>query len=161
MLAHLVQTVFQGTVVDGVANTDNCSAKKIGLQRIRRLNLFAGEALQGLQELGLLRLVQRSRRENFRLRQALTLLNHLLKRLGDFGDGLGAAMIDDDEEKIAKNSGRAEIQAAERAARLELQAIAAKIAVDRAETLVAQQMTPATQESLFNSFVLTLQGRLN
>jgi F-type H+-transporting ATPase subunit b len=63
-------------------------------------------------------------------------------------------------EKIAA-AGRAEIQAAERAARLELQAIAAKIAVDRAETLVAQQMTPATQESLFNSFVLTLQGRLN
>src|SRR5580700_5030313 len=108
MLAHLVQTVFQGTVVDGVANTDNCSAKKIGLQRIRRLNLFAGEALQGLQELGLLRLVQRSRRENFRLRQALTLLNHLLKRLRDFRDGLGAAMIDADEEKIAKNSGRAD-----------------------------------------------------
>jgi F0F1-type ATP synthase membrane subunit b/b' len=63
-------------------------------------------------------------------------------------------------EKIAA-AGRAEIQAAERAARLELQAIAAKIAVDRAEALVAQQMTPATQESLFNSFVLTLQGRLN
>jgi F-type H+-transporting ATPase subunit b len=63
-------------------------------------------------------------------------------------------------EKIA-TAARAEIQAAERAARLELQAIAAKIAVDRAEALVEQQMTPATQESLFNSFVLTLQGRLN
>jgi F0F1-type ATP synthase membrane subunit b/b' len=63
-------------------------------------------------------------------------------------------------EKIAA-AARAEIQAAERAARLELQAIAAKIAVDRAEALVAEQMTPATQESLFNSFVLTLQGRLN
>jgi F0F1-type ATP synthase membrane subunit b/b' len=63
-------------------------------------------------------------------------------------------------EKIAA-AARAEIQAAERAARMELQAIAAKIAVDRAEALVAQQMTPATQESLFNSFLLTLQGRLN
>jgi F0F1-type ATP synthase membrane subunit b/b' len=63
-------------------------------------------------------------------------------------------------EKIAA-AARAETLAAERAARLELQAIAAKIAVDRAEALVAQQMTPATQESLFESFVLTLQGRLN
>jgi F-type H+-transporting ATPase subunit b len=63
-------------------------------------------------------------------------------------------------EKIAA-AARAETQAAERAARLELQAIAAKIAVDRAETLVEQQMTPATQESLFEGFVLTLQGRLN
>jgi F0F1-type ATP synthase membrane subunit b/b' len=63
-------------------------------------------------------------------------------------------------EKIAA-AARAEVQAAERAARLELQAIAAKIAVDRAEALVAQQMTPATQESLFNNFVLTLQGRLH
>jgi F-type H+-transporting ATPase subunit b len=63
-------------------------------------------------------------------------------------------------EKIAA-AARAETQAAERAARLELQAIAAEIAVDRAEALVEQQMTPATQESLFESFVLTLQGRLN
>jgi F0F1-type ATP synthase membrane subunit b/b' len=65
-----------------------------------------------------------------------------------------------DAEKIAA-AGRAEIQAAERAARLELQAIAAKIAVDRAEALLAQQMTPATHDSLFHSFIQALQGRLN
>lgn len=65
-----------------------------------------------------------------------------------------------DVEKLAV-AAKAEIQAAERAARVELKAIAAKLAVDRAESLVAQQMTPATQESLFRSFVQTLQGRLN
>jgi F0F1-type ATP synthase membrane subunit b/b' len=65
-----------------------------------------------------------------------------------------------DAGKIAA-AGRAEIQAAERAARLELQAIAAEIAVDRAEALLAQQMTPATRDSLFNSFIQTLQRRLN
>lgn len=65
-----------------------------------------------------------------------------------------------DAEKVAA-AGREEIQAAERAALNELKVIGANSAVDRAEALVAQQMNPATQESLFNSFVQTLQGRLN
>ena len=65
-----------------------------------------------------------------------------------------------DAEKVAA-AAREEIQAAERAALNELRVIGANSAVDRAEALVAQQMNPATQESLFNSFVQTLQGRLN
>ena len=55
----------------------------------------------------------------------------------------------------------AEIEAAERAARLELKALAAKLAVDRAESLVAKQMTPALQEAMINNFVQSLQGRPN
>ncbi len=55
----------------------------------------------------------------------------------------------------------AEIEAAERAARAELKALAAKLAVDRAESLVAQQMTPAIQDSLISNFVQRLQGRPN
>lgn len=65
-----------------------------------------------------------------------------------------------DAEKIAA-AGKAEIAAAERAARLELKELAAKLAVDRAESLVSQQMTPAVQDALINNFVQSLQGRPN
>jgi F0F1-type ATP synthase membrane subunit b/b' len=65
-----------------------------------------------------------------------------------------------DEEKIAA-AGNAEIAAAERAARLELKALAAKLAVDGAETLLAQQLTPQVQESLVNAFVKSLESRPN
>jgi F-type H+-transporting ATPase subunit b len=54
-----------------------------------------------------------------------------------------------------------EIAAAERAARLELKAIAANLAVDGAESLLARQLTPQTQESLVAAFVQTLEGRPN
>ena len=56
---------------------------------------------------------------------------------------------------------KAEIAAAERAARLELKALAANLAVSGAESLLAQQLTPAAQESLINNFVKTLDGRPN
>ncbi len=65
-----------------------------------------------------------------------------------------------DEEKI-EAAAHAEIDAAERAARLELKALAANLAVDGAETLLAQQLTPAAQESLINNFVKTLDRRPN
>jgi F-type H+-transporting ATPase subunit b len=63
-------------------------------------------------------------------------------------------------EKI-KTAAKAEIDAAERAARVELKALVAKLAVDRAESLVSQQMTPAVQDALINNFVQSLQGRPN
>jgi F-type H+-transporting ATPase subunit b len=56
---------------------------------------------------------------------------------------------------------KAEIEAAERAARVELKELAARLAVDGAEALVARQMTPAVQEAMINSFVQNLQGRPN
>ncbi len=65
-----------------------------------------------------------------------------------------------DEEKIAA-AVIAEIAAAERAARLELKALAAKLAVDGAESLLAKQLTPKVQESLVNAFVKTLETRPN
>jgi F-type H+-transporting ATPase subunit b len=55
----------------------------------------------------------------------------------------------------------AEIEAAERAARLELKAVAAKLAVDGAESLLAKQLTPAAQEALIGNFVKSLEGRPN
>lgn len=58
-------------------------------------------------------------------------------------------------------AGRAEIEAAERAARMELKALAAKLAVERAEALVAKQMTPKTRDELFRAFVASLPGSAN
>lgn len=65
-----------------------------------------------------------------------------------------------DIEKVGL-AAQAEIAAAERAARVELKALAAKLAVDGAESLVASQMTPAVQEAMISSFVQSLQGRPN
>lgn len=56
---------------------------------------------------------------------------------------------------------KAEIEAAERAARLELKAIAANLAVDGAESLLAKELTPRAQESLVVAFVKSLEGRPN
>jgi F-type H+-transporting ATPase subunit b len=54
-----------------------------------------------------------------------------------------------------------EIAAAERAARLELKAITANLAVDGAESLLVKQLTPQTQASLVAAFVQTLEGKPN
>jgi len=70
------------------------------------------------------------------------------------------AATEADAQKIAA-AAKAEIEAAERAARLELKALAANLAVDGAETLLARQLTPKTQESLISNFVKSLEGRLN
>ena len=65
-----------------------------------------------------------------------------------------------DAQKIAA-AANAEIEAAERAARLELKALAANLAVDGAESLLAKQLTPKAQESLISNFVKSLEGRPN
>jgi F-type H+-transporting ATPase subunit b len=70
------------------------------------------------------------------------------------------ALARTDAEKVAR-AAQEEIAAAERAARLELKAIAAKLAVDGAESLLAKQLTPQTQGALLASFVDSLPGRPN
>ena len=70
------------------------------------------------------------------------------------------ALAQSDMEKIGA-AAKAEIEAAERAARLKLKAIAAKLAVDGAESLLAKQLTPQVQESLVTGFVKSLEGRPN
>ncbi len=69
-----------------------------------------------------------------------------------------ATQLDLDKIRAAAN---AEMAAAERAARVELKELAAKLAVDGAESLLAKQMTPAVQEAMISSFVQSLQGRPN
>jgi F-type H+-transporting ATPase subunit b len=70
------------------------------------------------------------------------------------------ALAKSDAQKVGI-AARAEIEAAERAARLELKALAARLAVDGAESLLIKQLTPAAQESLVDSFVTSLEGRPN
>lgn len=70
------------------------------------------------------------------------------------------ALAQSDAKKVGV-AAQAEIEAAERAARLELKALAASLAVDGAETLLAKQLTPSAQESLVDSFVKSLEGRPN
>ena len=65
-----------------------------------------------------------------------------------------------DVEKVGI-AAKAEIEAAERAARIELKALAAKLAVDSAESLVAKQLTPQTQDALIAGFVKSLEGSPN
>jgi F-type H+-transporting ATPase subunit b len=70
------------------------------------------------------------------------------------------AVTQSDVQKVGL-AARAEIEAAERAARLELKVTAANLAVDGAESLLAKQLTPQAQESLVSSFVKSLEGRPN
>ena len=70
------------------------------------------------------------------------------------------AATQSDAQKIAA-AAKAEIEAAERAARLALKALAANLAVDGAESLLAKQLNPQTQEALITSFVNSLEGRPN
>jgi F-type H+-transporting ATPase subunit b len=70
------------------------------------------------------------------------------------------AATETDEQKIAV-AAKGEIEAAELAARKELQELAARLAVDGAESLLLTRLTPAMQDSLINNFVKTLEGRPN
>ena len=70
------------------------------------------------------------------------------------------AITQSDIEKV-RLAAKAEMEAAERAARLELKTIAANLAVDGAESLLAEELTPQVQESLVAAFVKSLEGRPN
>lgn len=65
------------------------------------------------------------------------------------------------EAKKVAIAAQAEIEATEHAARMELKALAAKLAVDGAESLLARQLTPAAQDSLMDAFVKSLESRPN
>lgn len=65
-----------------------------------------------------------------------------------------------EEEAKVQRAADAEIVAAERAARMELKALAAQLAVQRAEALLKEQMTSETQTLLLRGFVRNL-GSVN
>jgi F-type H+-transporting ATPase subunit b len=70
------------------------------------------------------------------------------------------ASTQSDVQKVGL-AAKAEIEAAERAARLELKGIAANLAVDGAESLLVKELTPQAQASLVAAFVKSLEGRPN
>jgi F-type H+-transporting ATPase subunit b len=70
------------------------------------------------------------------------------------------AITQSDIQKVGLAS-KAEIEAAERAARLELKVIAANLAVDGAQSLLVKELTPKAQELLVVAFVKSLEGRPN
>lgn len=104
------------------------------------------------------------------LREAETKLAHLEKEVAELRAAAGReaaaeverirAVTRSDMEKIAL-AAKAEIEAAERAARLELKALAAKLAVDGAESLLAKQLNAQAQAALISNFVKSLEGMPN
>lgn len=66
----------------------------------------------------------------------------------------------DEADKI-ESAGDAEIVAAERAARVELRTIGARLAVDRAEALLRKELTPAADAALIRGFVAELERSVN
>ena len=63
-------------------------------------------------------------------------------------------------EKIQRVA-REEIAAAEREARMGLKILGARLALDRAEKLVREEITPQAEEVLFREFLVELQRSLN
>jgi F-type H+-transporting ATPase subunit b len=66
-----------------------------------------------------------------------------------------------DEAAKIDRAAAMEVAAAERAARLELKALAARMAVERAETMLLQQLTPAEDARIVREFVAGLAGSAN
>jgi len=95
-----------------------------------------------------------------RLEQEVAQLRATAQREGTAEAERLRAITQSDIQKVGL-AGKAEIEAAERAARMELKAIAANLAVDGAESLLAKQLTPQAQESLMAAFMKDLEGRPN
>jgi F-type H+-transporting ATPase subunit b len=94
------------------------------------------------------------------LKQEIAALQAAAKReAAEEGERI-CVLAESDAKKVGI-AAQAEIDAAERAARLELKALAASLAVDGAESLLAKQLTPAAQESLVDTFVKSLEGMPN
>jgi F-type H+-transporting ATPase subunit b len=65
------------------------------------------------------------------------------------------------EAEMIERAAEAEIAAAQRNARLELKTLAAGLAIDRAEVLLKQELTPEAEAGLIDSFVAQLGGSVN
>jgi F-type H+-transporting ATPase subunit b len=95
-----------------------------------------------------------------RLDQEIATLRAAAQRDGVEEEQRLRALAQSDAKKVGI-AAQAEIEAAERAARIELKVLAAALAVDGAESLLAKQLTPAAQNSLVDAFVKSLEGRPN
>jgi F0F1-type ATP synthase membrane subunit b/b' len=70
------------------------------------------------------------------------------------------AMAKADAQNIER-AGHAEIAAAEHAARLELKTFAGRLAIERAQVLLREQMTAGTEAAVFRAFVESLEESRN
>jgi F-type H+-transporting ATPase subunit b len=70
------------------------------------------------------------------------------------------ALAREEAQKI-EAAAQAEIAAAERAARMELKTLAARQAVERAEVLLREELTPKAEAAIFAAFVQELAGSVN
>ena len=66
-----------------------------------------------------------------------------------------------EEDQKIERAAQAEIAAAERASRLELKVLAARLAVERAEALLRSELTPESEATLFQTFVQELERSVN
>lgn len=105
-----------------------------------------------------------------RLREAEEKLAHLDAELAEFratsqkewaaeAERIRAAAREE-AQKIERVAA-AEIDAAERAARIELRALAARLAVEHAESVIRKQMTPQAEAALLRGFVENLGRSAN
>jgi F-type H+-transporting ATPase subunit b len=69
--------------------------------------------------------------------------------------------LSQEEAKRIEQSAQMEIRAAERAAQSELKTIAARLAIERAEALLREQVNSQTEANLFRGFVASLEGAAN
>jgi F0F1-type ATP synthase membrane subunit b/b' len=65
------------------------------------------------------------------------------------------------EAEMIERAAQAEIAAAERASRLELRVTAARLAVERAEAMLREQLTVSDETTLFHTFVAELERSPN
>lgn len=66
-----------------------------------------------------------------------------------------------EEAKRIEQASQMEIRAAERAAQTELKAIAARLAIERAEALLVERVHSQAESNLFRGFVAALEGASN
>lgn len=66
-----------------------------------------------------------------------------------------------EEAKRIEQAGRVEILVAEHSAQTELKAMAARLAIERAEALLRKQMTPQAESAFFGGFLTELAGSVN
>jgi F-type H+-transporting ATPase subunit b len=70
------------------------------------------------------------------------------------------ALSREEAQKI-EHAAQAEIAVAERASRMELKTLAARMAAERAEALLRKELTPKSEAALFQTFVQELERSVN
>jgi F0F1-type ATP synthase membrane subunit b/b' len=94
------------------------------------------------------------------LDQEIAQLREDAKRNAEF-EALRIRILVREESEIIERAAKAEIAAAERAARLELKVLAARLALQRAEALLREELTPKAEAALFRTFVRDLGRDVN